>query len=86
MTLLDTLQASLQLRDGGIEASHADAIVRLLADEFAPRLATKDEVDRLRAAVEELRAAADELRLAINGASSRPSRPPSYRSSADRWR
>ncbi len=71
MTPFDTLQASLQLRDGGLEASHADAIVVRPADDLAHRLATKDDVDRLRAATEELRVAVDELRLATRGASPR---------------
>ena len=71
MTLFDTLQASLQLRERGLEASHADAIVFLPADDLAPRLATKDDVDKLRAAIEELRVAVDELRLATGGASLR---------------
>lgn len=71
MTLFDTLQASLQLRDGGLESSHADAIVFLLADDLAPRLATKDDVDKLRAAIEELRVTVDELRVARRGASPR---------------
>ena len=53
MAMLDTLRASQQLQQAGIEAGHADALVTTFSEGFAERLATRDE---LHAEIEDVRA------------------------------
>ena len=46
--MFDTLRASQRLRDeGGFDERQAQAIVGAFADDMAPRLATKEDLDRL---------------------------------------
>ena len=46
--MFDTLRASQRLRDeGGFNEPQAQAIAGVLAEEFAPRLAMKEDLDRL---------------------------------------
>ena len=48
MAMFDTLRASQRLRDeGGFNEPQAQAIAGVLAEEFAPRLAMKEDLDRL---------------------------------------
>ena len=60
MAMLDTLRASQQLQDAGIEAGHADALVSTFSEGFGERLATRDELHqteaRLLAEIEGVRA------------------------------
>ena len=44
MAMLDTLRASQQLQNAGIEAGHADALVSTFSEGFGERLATRDEL------------------------------------------
>jgi vacuolar-type H+-ATPase subunit I/STV1 len=49
MAMLDTLRASQQLQDAGIEAGHADALVTTFSEGFAERLASRDELHQAEA-------------------------------------
>ena len=52
--MFDTLKASQRLRDeGGFNEPQAQAIAGVLAAEFAPRLAMKEDLDRLEERLDE---------------------------------
>ena len=52
--MFDTLRASQRLRDeGGFNEPQAQAIASVLAEEFAPRLAMKEDLDRLEERLDE---------------------------------
>ena len=52
--MFDTLRASQRLRDeGGFNERQAEAIVGAFADDMAPRVATKEDLDRLEERFEE---------------------------------
>ena len=54
MAMFDTLRASQRLREeGGFNERQAHAIAGVLADDLAPRFATKDDLDRLEQRLEE---------------------------------
>ena len=54
MAMFDTLKASQRLRDeGGFNEPQAQAIAGVLAEEFAPRLAMKEDLDRLEERLDE---------------------------------
>ncbi len=64
MAMLDTLRASQQLQEAGIEAGHADALVATFSQSFGERLATRDE---LHAEIAAVRAELKQTEERLNG-------------------
>lgn len=50
MAMFDTLSASRRLREVGFEEKQADAVVGLLAEDVSGNIATKSDIEMLRAA------------------------------------
>ena len=75
MAMLDTLRASQQLQEAGIEAGHADALVATFSQSFGERLATRDELqaglaatrDELHAEIAAVRAELKQTEERLNG-------------------
>ena len=52
MAMFDTLSASRRLREVGFEEKQADAVVGLLAEDVSGNIATKSDIELLKAATE----------------------------------
>ena len=55
MAMFDTLRASRRLQEAGFEETQADALVSVLADDLSETVATKSDIELLRADVRELK-------------------------------
>ena len=53
--MIDTLRASRRLREAGFEEAQADALVSVLADDLSETVATKSDIELLRADMRELK-------------------------------
>ncbi|MCY3655068.1 MAG: hypothetical protein OXH97_10095 [Chloroflexota bacterium] len=54
MAMFDTLRASQRLRDeGGFDERQSQAIAGVLGEDLAPRVATRDDLERLMARLDE---------------------------------
>ncbi len=64
----DTLKAATRLREeGGFSEKQATELVATFADGFVENLATKDDVEHLRADVEHLRGDVEKLEVSLRG-------------------
>ena len=55
MAMFDTLRASRRLQEAGFEETQADALVSVLADDLSETVATKSDIELLRADMRELK-------------------------------
>ena len=53
--MIDTLRASRRLQEAGFEEAQADALVSVLADDLSETVATKSDIELLRADMRELK-------------------------------
>ena len=74
MAMFDTLSASRRLREVGFEQEQADAVVGLLAEDLSGNIATKSDIELLRAATRsdiELLGAATKSDIELLGAATK---------------
>ena len=62
--MIDTLRASRRLRETGFEEAQADALVGVLADDVSDNVATKSDIELLKA---ELRAIEQRMMIRLGG-------------------